>query len=874
MHSADTAGVMEYLFNQWIPESLRTYISFNLSKKCSDREKTYQIASNYCLLLALLHDIGKMTPAFQYKITRNIDEHQELLESAGIPVSGIPYAEKSPHNIAGQAILEEYGFSHETALIIGAHHGKPSRNADDQIEMYPANYFGKKSAQKQQWKNLWKSWIDVSLQYTEFSSVESVPVPDVKLQMLLTGLLIMADWIASNSEYFPPVEIHSVYDEKQYQKRIRKGLNAVSLPEYLEFPYTDDFRQMFEERFSTSSGIMHPNTVQQAFMEIVSEVSEPGIYILEAPMGIGKTEAALAASEILGAEFGFGGIYFGLPTQATANGVFKRIYNWAENLSSDGKHTIRLAHGMADLNDSYQEIFHGKAEDSGDENILVHEWFEGRKQALLSDFVIATVDQFLLASLKQRHVMLRHLGLVGKVVIIDECHAYDAYMNVYLDKTLTWMGAYHVPVIILSATLPPKRRMEMLRAYLCFNPKKEISIQNACEPFAYPVITWTDGKTVRQKYVPLDTVSTMVQVQKKDSSELIALLSNTLSDGGCAAVIVNTVDYAQQLSKEIAEAMPEYSVICFHSRFISTDRTRIENEIFRRVGKNSTPIDRNKYIVVGTQVMEQSLDVDFDFMITELCPMDLLLQRAGRLHRHHRNRPEKLQQAKLIVLFPDAERRKMTGEVIYTEWILQKTEEFLPEQLKLPDCIPELVSNVYAEPTLEKQNEAWQTFCLKRSNKINGARKYCIQSDSLNSSYYSLEDFLNNEVENNARAEASVRDTAETIEVIALQKISENQWGLLSKENAITFSVTSGLSEEEAKMIARQKLKLPYFFSHFCFGDTIKALTALPERWRDSAWLKDELFLLFDENFQAELLGKVLHYSEQYGLFLLKDEQG
>lgn len=876
MHSVDTAGVIEYLFDRWIPESLREYFMINLSEH-SNRDDAYNTAVNYCVLLALLHDIGKMTPAFQNKITANISGHKNKLEDSEIYISNISEASKTPHNIAGQVILEECGFSHETAVIAGAHHGRPPQDTFEQLCIYTSNYYGKNDAQKSKWQSLWNSWIELSLQITGFSDVNSVPMPDVKLQMLLTGLLIMADWIASNPQYFPHVSTDENYSEKQYRARIEKGIKALSLPEYLEFQGADDFCELFESRFSTPEIQMYPNAVQCKFMEIAANAAEPGIYILEAPMGIGKTEAALAAAEILGAKFGIGGVYFGLPTQATANGIFGRMYAWADNLSSDGKHTIRLAHGTADLNNEYRSVLHGKAEDSGDENIIVHEWFEGRKQALLSDFVVATVDQFLLASLKQKHIMLRHLGLVGKVVIIDECHAYDSYMNVYLDRTLTWMGFYHVPVIILSATLPPERRTEMLKAYLCYDEHKELTIENPCEPYAYPVITWTEGTVVQQETVTADTNAVNVKISKANLSaaEITALLDDKLSEGGCAAVIVNTVDLAQQLSMEIEKMNPDFTVICFHSRFITTDRAQIENEVFGRAGKNSTVSDRKKLIVVGTQVMEQSLDVDFDFMVTELCPMDLLLQRAGRLHRHNRVRPQKLQQAELVVLLPDEDRRKIIGDLIYAEWILQKTEEFLPESLNLPECIPELVSKVYAKPAPDEENDAWKTFKREKSDKNYRANKYCVESDKLTSRFRnSLEDFLDNDVGSSVEAEASVRDTDETIEVIALQKISGEKYGIISEGNPAEFLITDGLSEEEAKIIAGQKLKLPHFFSkdNKNFKATFNALKSMPDRWKESPWLKNELLLVFDENCRAELLGKTLQYSEKYGLYLLHAE--
>ena len=198
-----------------------------------------------------------------------------------------------------------------------------------------------------------------------------------------------------------------------------------------------------------------PNSLQSEILDITGDADKPGIYILEAPMGIGKTEAALSAAEILAAKYGSGGVFFGMPTQATSNGIFVRLEDWAKKNADEEKtlHSIRLAHAAAELNDDYHDLVSGDSVmyDEDGSGLVVHSGLSGRKQALLSDFVIGTVDQMLLAALKQKHVMLRHLGLAGKVVIVDECQAYDAYMNCYLDRVMTWLGVYKVPVIILSS---------------------------------------------------------------------------------------------------------------------------------------------------------------------------------------------------------------------------------------------------------------------------------------------------------------------------------------------------------------------------------------------------------------------------------------
>ena len=253
-------------------------------------------------------------------------------------------------------------------------------------------------------------------------------------------------------------------------------------------------------------------------------------------MGVGKTEAALAAAEVFAGKCGSGGLFFGLPTQATANGIFPRIRTWAEEQvavqgESKEKLSIRLAHGKEELNQDYADLLEaGKGEFTGDacigededQALVVHSFFRGRKQVLLSDFVIATVDQILMAALKQKHLMLRHLGMAGKIVIIDEVHAYDAYMNVYLERALCWLGAYHVPVILLSATLPASRRIDFVDAYL--NTSKR-EIREREKRFtqgeeadwrysrAYPLLTWTDGKEVHQKGLQLQSASRSVAIR-------------------------------------------------------------------------------------------------------------------------------------------------------------------------------------------------------------------------------------------------------------------------------------------------------------------------------------------------------------------------
>lgn len=860
VHASDTAGIIKRLFNKWIAQNVRRRLCAAIGIESS--ENAEEIVCNYCKFIALVHDIGKLTSAFQRKLKDNIQGLDDRLFDAGIDLSGLTQISESPHNIAGQYILKkEFEVAPPTAVIVGAHHGDCS--ADRGQCSFEANYYGHGKVNVNEWTQIRAEWMEYALSVTGFEDVKNLPNPDVAAQMLITGLLVMSDWIASNTDYFPYIDIEEKLTDEQCEERVRRAWNKLSLTDSWYADFIADSDSFFEERFG-----FKPNCVQREFMNVVSLCNKPGIYILEAPMGIGKTEAALAATEILASRFGYGGMFFGLPTQATANGIFDRIHSWASG--TDDIHSLRLAHGMTDMNDEYCEMFHGRASDISDDdndNVMVHTWFEGRKQALLSEFVVATVDQFLMASLKQKHVMLRHLGLAGKTVIIDECHAYDRYMYVYLENSLRWMAAYNVPVIILSATLPPDKRAELIKWYT----GSKNSFDNSST--AYPVLTWSDGAEVKQKDISVDIPDkpiTVIRREENDSNDIVNLLEDKLSDGGCAAVIVNSVAYSQELADTIAANMPDYRVICFHSRLISTDRAVIERELTELVGKKSTREKRDKLIVVGTQVLEQSLDIDFDYMITELCPMDLLLQRSGRLHRHNRTRPDKLSEPELCVLIPED-----FSKSVYSGWILKQTKKYLPDKLVIPGCIPELVGAVYSEPDNDEQQTAeYREYSDEQKEKKQRAKKYCIPSQKINRSDSTLSDMINRrELNNDSDGEAAVRDGQETIEALVLVKTSDTEYSLFSRD--AVFDITSVPDNAQAKLIAKQRLRLPAFFSKsYNFGKTIEILAnSMPQAWRNAKWLKGEILLLLDGNNKISMLGRTYKYSTERGFEEIKEEE-
>lgn len=874
-HLFDTAGVMEQLSTRWC------------SNVAGDRVcMSNQEWTRLCVFLALVHDIGKCTPVFQSKIASHIPEVNDRLRNYGVEVPDYHAfldSGKTPHGLSGEAILLHLGCPSGVAAVVGTHHGRPQDIGEDMeewLESYEENFYGLEgegSSTGVQWEALWQEWLDLALHTCGYSGIEDLPQLDIPSQVLVTGMLIMADWIASNPMYFPLLEFEDTGRLLDYPRRIRDAWKKLNLPQQWcpDTVRIDAFG--FQERF----GFVW-NNVQQEVAQAAMGSAQPRIFILEAQMGVGKTEAALAAAELIAGKLGCSGIFFGLPTQATANGIFPRLKQWAQKQSEQSRHGIRLAHGMAELNEDYQSIFHGAAvqnEDTDVNGLVVHPWFEGRKQALLSEFVIGTVDQLLMAALKQKHVMLRHLGLAGKVVIIDECHAYDAYMNRYLDRVLNWLGAYGVPVILLSATLPARRRRELIFAYQNTAHQKEERVDWE-DSQAYPLLTWTDGMKVRQRNIQVDQPPRLVHIEQAERQQIPTTIKHVVSKGGCVGVIMNTVRQAQQLAQELNEMFPDHSVILIHSRLLMADRSEREAELLRVLGKHSTPEQRNGLIVVGTQILEQSLDIDFDFLITQLCPMDLLLQRLGRLHRHGRRRPEGLDQAICVVL--DRDDPDDGTIAVYGKWLLYRTNQLLPKQLTLPQDISALVQQTYKNGSeiLSDEDSAflfWREHAQNIDQKEKRAHTFRIPDfDELDETIHGLLD--SNLGNGDWAAQATVRDGTPGLDVLVMELRDSGEVAFLPWQSSGAVVPRDHVpSQRECRQILRQRIQLPGVLCGRELERTIAALETIRQavvpEWSYAPLLQGELFLFLDEHGKTNLCGYQLTYTRTLGLQCKRKEE-
>jgi CRISPR-associated endonuclease/helicase Cas3 len=375
---------------------------------------------------------------------------------------------------------------------------------------------------------------------------------------------------------------------------------------------------------------------------------------------------------------------------------------------------LHLLHANADMNEDYIQL---KLNSIGDNNgnVIASSWFSARKRGLLAAYGTGTVDQALMAVLRVRHFFVRLFGLGGKMIILDEVHAYDAYMSEEIYNLIGWASRCGSSIVLLSATLPANKRKRLVEAFL---PSAHLPPE-----LNYPCVVGVDLRGVsawRPVVMSGDLLEIVPQVvKKKEMLRLMAdMLMDVVADEGCAACIVNTVTEAQELYDLLKDRLSEHELILFHSRFTLERRLEIEAEIIRKYGKDGQRPHRG--VVVASPVLQESLDVSFDAMFSEIAPVDLLLQRAGRLHRHNNKRPLHLRARRLFVFLPDLlddEPDFGWSKLIYFPDLLYrsgklfiKDGEYHPVSVELPEGVSPLIETVYGETDssgMDKVRDKW-----------------------------------------------------------------------------------------------------------------------------------------------------------------------
>jgi CRISPR-associated endonuclease/helicase Cas3 len=676
---------------------------------------------NWLRFAAATHDLGKCTPAFQQKN----DSLARALEVAGILSGGQGRVGRfPPHGLLGTSLLRAAfstrfnmprGPAFQWASIAGGHHGIfPTREQvrSTTPETDPHS-FGSGP-----WQLLRDRILDQLIDLLRPTAPEREPGCVVAVPA--AGLVSVADWIASNQQFFPcaaqlGAEISFPPPPEYFARSCERARRALGQLGWLSIPEPSSpsvFGALFPGR--------EPRQSQARIECLGKELKEASFILIEAPMGEGKTEAALLLADRLAAVAGQRGFYFGLPTQATSNQMFTRICSFLERRYGNTTAVpVILSHGHASLSPEFLNLLErgrlfselSSVGDEPTEGVFASSWFVRSKRGLLAPFGVGTVDQALMASLITKHVFVRLFGLAGKVLVIDEVHAYDTYMSTLLERLLEWLGALQCSVVLLSATLPVARRNALLQAWVegaTGKPGTQIQIADQ----GYPRVSLARASGAIESFaLPVSERSRrLLGVRWLGREALVECVLSALAVGGCAAVVCNTVSEAQETYSDLRRILdqqpeadrPELELL--HSRFMLRDRQRIEQSVLERFGPGDSARPK-KAILVATQIVEQSLDLDFDLMVSELAPVDLLLQRSGRLHRHPRqSRPRLLADPGLWIIDPGCDEdglpvfgRRNSG--IYQPYILLKSWVALRPRttIRIPDDVEELIEGTYGQ---------------------------------------------------------------------------------------------------------------------------------------------------------------------------------
>lgn len=640
-----------------------------------------------------MHDIGKAHPVFQGKD----DKTRDALEEAKLSQQTISKTfrhELYSGKIMSQLLQDNHDANRENRVeikkIISMHHQKEFRQCtDEDIVNIESNIL-------QKWNEIHAYIYNYIKQVFPFCDLNLLP-PDKDdyfvVENAILGILITADWIASNEQILDSKELgefSSIDDFIDYKsKMIHNFLKKESLSKYT-FPEPKGFRDIFPN-------IQNARPMQMEVEKIVKEHPDIKLLLVESGCGSGKTEAALYAASVLGYSNQASGVYIGLPTGTSAAAIQGRVDDF---LSTLGMPSSKLMTSKSFLLRDREESL---------------SFTDISRQRLLYPSAVGTVDQVMTVARKVRYESVRMAGLSSKVLIVDEVHAYDTYMLTVIEKLLELCVKLHVPVILLSATLPSNIKQKLFAAASKKEPD-DIRIHSG-----YPLVSYlTQQNEVCEKQIEEG------RADKKEFFQMLPFLQNyqkvadlTISNvqsGGCECVIANTVASAiktyEEIKKQIKEKeIHDCEIILYHAKMPQKIKEKKAEMILKKFGKKEKEKNRpKKAIVVGTQVLEQSLDIDCDYLVTEICPIDLLLQRLGRHHRHGDEftiRKEKNLGISVQVLVPETEYQYQSTEMVYEKCYLQATEELLKKQsyLNIPSCTPEVVNAVYENFDVKAQTK-------------------------------------------------------------------------------------------------------------------------------------------------------------------------
>lgn len=645
-------------------------------------------------LAAAIHDVGKISPVFQKKIRQVIPEefrsYWDLLNSVNIEIEKMT----GFHWGVSQVSLETINKS--MAEIIGCHHGYRSEISG---LVATDNCFGG------------NPWQDSRIQFVkEMESFFGCELKDFAIttngqKVFMAGLTTLSDWIASSIEC-----------PDNLQKDELKALAESAVEKAGFFPIRVKKGLEFSQVFPS----FEARNIQEVFID---NVTGKGLYVLEAGMGEGKTEAALYAAYKLISQEKASGFYFALPTTLTSEKVWERVDRFVRNiLEEDDPHSPFLIHGKSFLLNSSM----------GADAALGQSWFNQKKRALLAPFAVGTVDQALMAVLNVKHNFLRAFGLAGKVVVIDEVHSYDSYTGTAIEFLIERLLELNCPVFLLSATLTQERKQRFAG---------KLAEDGPCSS-SFPLVSkfsdegteFFPGMASQEKEIKMSFTT--------DENYAIEKAKTQASSGSQVLWIENVVDKAQEIFRLLAAWGQENGIeigLC-HSRFVQNDRQRIEDRWVSIFGMEGREERRGKgRILIGTQVLEQSLNLDADFLISRIAPTDMIIQRMGRLWRYEKlkeYRPSGIE-CQVLIISPTLEEACSAPETafgstgyVYAPYYLVRSLEVLSryERIRFPDDMRTLIEETYKPGQDNSESASLIGVRLEMEKKIADSRRLALNN--------------------------------------------------------------------------------------------------------------------------------------------------
>ncbi|MBB5157385.1 CRISPR-associated helicase Cas3' [Saccharopolyspora phatthalungensis] len=710
-HAIDTAAVAELLYPVMLGPQVRAELESGLAP-LGDVWRWVAVSCG-------LHDLGKVSPVFQAQCAEIAIERMGNRAAGAIRRAQVATGRKPrkdlDHGLATAAHfylrLQQWGARREVAdavaCAVGGHHGwLPDRFTIRQAIAARAHLGG------ESWGRLRDATVETVVGLWGLPLPQELPWKAVRVSLVaalgLAGLTTISDWIASGRARFPwcpeVTDLVAYHRESREQaQRVVAGFGWVPWR-----PAETGFQALFGES---------PRWLQVTVQSLVEGRTRPGVLVIEAPTGEGKTKAGLQAAASMVRALSLSGIYAALPTRATG----KQFYDEVNELLVRTGCSLRAVpvHGLAlqqvraeqagqDASIMPEDLGSDLGEEQARaERIAAREWF-AMNRGLLAPIGVGTVDQALRGVVRSRHTFVRLTSLSSKVLLIDEVHAFDTYTSRLLDRLLWWCGRLGIPAILMLATLPAQRRDELIAEWRAGARVEPVATGDhaTVEPSGWR-LTWADAEEAPAA-VPVVTEqdTRRVRLAPLSDDELVDWVLDRIGTHSSAMIVHSTLVRVQATATALKKALKSRNggtVVRVLTRGPDdADRARIEEDLRCRLGPKSK-YPRN-VIVVGTSALE-NLDLDVDVLVSDPCPIDLLLQRLGRLHRHkHQDRAIKEKEIGLVGMA--GQPAPAHGKVrfprgpanLYGRYLLEVSWAVLAgrDQLSLPEDIPDLVHAVYA----------------------------------------------------------------------------------------------------------------------------------------------------------------------------------